>query len=305
MLKVAGGIGGGGSGNGSVTQVNTGTGLTGGPITTSGTIRLANTTVTAGTYGSNVVVPQIVIDAQGRITSASNVTIDVGGAGTVTQVNTGAGLTGGPVTTTGTISLANTTVTPDSYGSGNTVATFTVNQQGQLTAAGNAAINIAVANVSGAVANTVTIIAGTGLAGGGNLSSNVTIDMANTAVAPGSYGTASSVAQFTVDQQGRLSSAANVAIDIAVANVSGAVSNTTTIIAGTGLTGGGNLASNVTISLANTAANAGTYGSNTQVAQITVDAQGRITAVSNVTITGGGGGNVSANTAYAYAWFIS
>lgn len=305
MLKVAGGVGGGGGGNGSVTQVNTGTGLTGGPITTSGTIRLANTTVTAGTYGSNVVVPQIVIDAQGRITSASNVTIDVGGAGTVTQVNTGTGLTGGPVTTTGTISLANTTVTPDSYGSGNTVATFTVNQQGQLTAAGNAAINIAVANVSGAVANTVTITAGTGLAGGGNLSSNVTIDIANTAVSPGSYGTASSVSQFTVDQQGRLSSAANVAIDISVANVSGAVSNTTTIIAGTGLTGGGNLASNVTISLANTAANAGTYGSNTQVAQITVDAQGRITAVSNVTITGGGGGNVSANTAYAYAWFIS
>jgi trimeric autotransporter adhesin len=305
MLKVAGGVGGGGGGNGSVTQVNTGTGLTGGPITTSGTIRLANTTVTAGTYGSNVVVPQIVIDAQGRITSASNVTIDVGGAGTVTQVNTGAGLTGGPVTTTGTISLANTTVTSGSYGSGNTVATFTVNQQGQLTAAGNAAINIAVANVSGAVANTVTIIAGTGLAGGGNLSSNVTIDIANTAVSPGSYGTASSVSQFTVDQQGRLSSAANVAIDISVANVSGAVSNTTTIIAGTGLTGGGNLASNVTISLANTAANAGTYGSNTQVAQITVDAQGRITAVSNVTITGGGGGNVSANTAYAYAWFIS
>jgi trimeric autotransporter adhesin len=305
MLKVAGGVGGGGGGNGSVTQVNTGTGLTGGPITTSGTIRLANTTVTAGTYGSNVVVPQIVIDAQGRITSASNVTIDVGGAGTVTQVNTGTGLTGGPVTTTGTISLANTTVTSGSYGSGNTVATFTVNQQGQLTAAGNAAINIAVANVSGAVANTVTIIAGTGLAGGGNLSSNVTIDIANTAVSPGSYGTASSVSQFTVDQQGRLSSAANVAIDISVANVSGAVSNTTTIIAGTGLTGGGNLASNVTISLANTAANAGTYGSNTQVAQITVDAQGRITAVSNVTITGGGGGNVSANTAYAYAWFIS
>ena len=76
--------------------------------------------------------------------------------------------------------------------------------------------------------------------------------------------------------------------------------------AGTGLTGGGNLASNVTISLANTAANAGTYGSATQVAQIAVDAQGRITAVANVTISGGGGGgNVSADTAYAYAWFIS
>jgi hypothetical protein len=305
MLKVAGGIGGGGNASGTVTQVNTGTGLTGGPITSSGTIRLANTAVTAGTYGSNVVIPQIVIDAQGRITSASNVTIDVSGSGTVTQVNTGTGLTGGPVTSSGTISIANTTVTAASYGSANTVATFTVNQQGQLTAAGNAAINIAVANVSGAVANTVSVLAGTGLSGGGNLSSNVTLALANTAVAAGNYGTASSVGQFTVDAQGRMTSAANVAIDIAVANVSGAVANTTTITAGTGLTGGGNLASNVTISLANTTANAGTYGSNTAVAQITVDAQGRITAVSNVTITGGGGGNVSANTAYAYAWFIS
>jgi hypothetical protein len=34
-----------------------------------------------------------------------------GGTGTVTQVNTGTGLTGGPITTTGTVSLANTTVT--------------------------------------------------------------------------------------------------------------------------------------------------------------------------------------------------
>lgn len=163
---------------------------------------------------------------------------------------------------------------------------------GQLT--GNVTVNLTsvpIANVPGGVANTVTIIAGTGLAGGGNLSSNVTIDMANTAVAPGSYGTASSVGQFTVDQQGRLSNAANVAINIAVANVSGAVANTTTITAGTGLSGGGNLASNVTINLANTTVTAGNYGSTTQVAQITIDAQGRITSAANVAITGGGGGS--------------
>lgn len=163
---------------------------------------------------------------------------------------------------------------------------------GQLT--GNVTVDLTsvpIANVPGGVANTVTIVAGTGLAGGGNLSSNVTIDMANTAVAPGSYGTASSVGQFTVDQQGRLSSAANVAIDIAVANVSGAVANTTTITAGTGLSGGGNLASNVTINLANTTVTAGNYGSTTQVAQITIDAQGRITSAANVAITGGGGGS--------------
>ncbi len=72
--------------------------------------------------------------------------------------------------------------------------------------------------------------------------------------------------------------------------MSGAVANTTTITAGTGLNGGGNLASNVTINLANTTVAAGTYGSNTQVAQITIDAQGRVTSASNVAITGGGGG---------------
>jgi len=172
------------------------------------------------------------------------------------------------------------------------LATGLLSGGGQLT--GNVTVDLTsvpIANVPGGVANTVTIIAGTGLAGGGNLSSNVTIGMANTAVAPGSYGTASSVGQFTVDQQGRLSSAANVAINIAVANVSGAVANTTTITAGTGLSGGGNLASNITINLANTAVTAGNYGSTTQVAQITIDAQGRITSAANVAITGGGGGS--------------
>jgi hypothetical protein len=73
MLKVAGG---GGSGsNGTVTTINTGTGLTGGPITSNGTISLANTAVSAGSYGTATQVPQVTIDAQGRITSASNVTI--------------------------------------------------------------------------------------------------------------------------------------------------------------------------------------------------------------------------------------
>jgi len=62
------------------------------------------------------------------------------GTGTVTNVATGTGLTGGPITTTGTISLANTAVTPGSYGDGTHVATFTVDQQGRLTAASAVAI---------------------------------------------------------------------------------------------------------------------------------------------------------------------
>src|SRR5579872_952754 len=42
--------------------------------------------------------------------------------------------------------------------------------------------------------------------------------------------------------------------------------------------------------LASTAVTPGTYGDSTHVAQITVDAKGRLTAVSNVGISGGGGG---------------
>ena len=112
MLKTVATLGGssGGGGNGTVTSVGTGTGLTGGPITTTGNISLANTAVVAATYGSANNVSQVTIDAQGRITSASNVAIAiansaVSGLGTMAIQNANAvAITGGNV-------VANVTVT--------------------------------------------------------------------------------------------------------------------------------------------------------------------------------------------------
>lgn len=53
---------------------------------------------------------------------------------------------------------------------------------------------------------------GTGLTGGGALSSDVTLSLANTAVVAASYGSSTQVPTFTVDAHGRLTSAANVTI---------------------------------------------------------------------------------------------
>ena len=260
------------------TYVLAGTGLSGGGrLNANVTVNLANTAVTAGTYGDGTHVAQIAIDAQGRITSASNVSITTAGIGTVTSVATGTGLTGGPITTTGTISIASTAVTAGVYGNAATVGTFTVNGQGQLTAAANAAISIPASAINTTIPNsgltnssvtingtsislggsgtitssTVgTLTLGTGLTGTSfNGSTAVTTNLANTAVVAGSYGNASTVGTFTVDAQGRLTAASNTAISIAVGSVSGAVPNTRLISTGTGLTGGGDLTADRTLSV--------------------------------------------------------
>lgn len=101
--------------------------------------------------------------------------------------------------------------------------------------------------------SSVTITAGVGLTGGGDITTSRTIDLEDTAVTPGTYGDGNSAVQVTVDQQGRITSISEVNIDHDT--LTNFVSNehidhsSVNINAGTGLTGGGNITTSRTLSV--------------------------------------------------------
>jgi hypothetical protein len=95
---------------GTVTNIATGTGLTGGPITKSGTISIASGGVTNSLLANSSITVKAGSGMSGGGTVALGGTITLTNAapssgGTVTSVGTGTGLTGGTITNTGTISL--------------------------------------------------------------------------------------------------------------------------------------------------------------------------------------------------------
>jgi len=176
-----------------VTSVTAGTGLNGGTITSTGTISLPNEGV-AGTYGSATTVPMITTDAQGRVTAVTN-TLITAGAGTVTSVSAGPGLAGGPITSSGSLSLG-TAGTPGIYGSGTMVPVFTTDVYGRVTAVTNTPITVA---GSGTV---TSVTAGAGLSGG-TITTTGTVSMPTVGTA-GVYGSPTGIPEITTDAYGRV-----------------------------------------------------------------------------------------------------
>jgi hypothetical protein len=124
-------------------------------------LSLPATGVTAAQYGSQTEIPQITVDAQGRVTAAGTVAVateltitDGTNNNTVDLLNDTLTFTGGTglTTTVGTdevtVDLDDTTVTAGSYGAAGSVGTFTVDAQGRLTAAGTTAIAITASQVT-------------------------------------------------------------------------------------------------------------------------------------------------------------
>lgn len=103
---------------------------------TIGSSNLTTTGVSAGTHGSSSAIPILVVDAQGRVLSASNTSV------TSTSVFANSSqLTANSSSGNVLIGLANTAVVASTYGGATNVASIIVDQFGRITSASNVAVS--------------------------------------------------------------------------------------------------------------------------------------------------------------------
>ena len=318
------------AGNGTVTSVglssaNSAISVTGSPVTTSGSF-----TITANNFTSSAagIVPQSGGGTTNFLRADGTWTAPPTGAGTVTSValsggTTGLTTSGGPITSSGTITLGGT-LTLASGGTGATTAA------GARTALGATTLgsNLFTATNPGAVTflrvnadNTVSTLDAASFRtaiGAGTGNGNGTVTSVGVS-SNGTYASAITVGASPVTTSGTITITPNIFGSAAPGVVPQSGGGTTNFLRADGTWaappgGGGSgtvtsvtvngtsgritstgspitTSGSITVDLATTAVTAGTYGSATQVPVMTVDAYGRVTGVTNTTITGGGGSN--------------
>jgi|694.fasta_scaffold01024_13 hypothetical protein len=217
--------------------------------------------------------------------STANTPITVGTTQIIWVQFSGAGsyIAGTGLTLTGNeFSISNTAVTSGSYGSGDAVATFTVNQQGQLTAASNTAITANAANLTGTALNANIVTSNlTSVGTLGNLTVTGNISAGNISTGAGSGGNITGANLVSANFfTGTLTTAAQ-------PNITSV--GTLTSLTVTGNISGGN------ISTAG-AANVGT---------LAVTGTSNLGAVGNITIIGGTNGQVLSTNGSGGLSFIS
>lgn len=228
-----------------------------------------------------------------------------GGSGTVTSITAGTGLDGGTITDSGTISLASITTAQSNVGSSTAIPVLSINDQGQVTALSTAAfVALTTAQIAGLSTTAPAALSTTAIAGlssfaaradhahslpsaadvgalgataaaGGDLAGNYpNPTLAAVTTAQSNIGSSSVVPVLSVDAKGRVTSLTTAAIQ--------AVS-TTAITSLTGdVTAAGPGAAAATLAAITTAQS--NVGSSTEIPVLSIDAKGRVTALSTAAI---------------------
>ena len=274
-----------GTAGGTVTSITAGDGLSGGTITGSGTIAIASVTTAQSNVGSGTQIPVLSINDKGQITSLTSVPA---AASTTTA---GGDLTGAYPSP----SLVAITTAQSQVGSASAIPVISTDAKGRVTSLTTVAFAALTTNqIAGLTTAEASALATTGVAGlssfaarsdhqhpyptaaqvgalgataaaGGDLAGNFpSPTLAAITTAQSNTGSSSSIPVLSIDAKGRvtaLTTAANIASGSAGGDLTGTFPNPTL--------------SAITTAQSN-------VGSATQIPVLSIDAKGRVTALSSV-----------------------